>query len=61
MSLFTEGGIILSLIIGVICYLWAKEKNLPNPLLWLFGGAVFSIFTLAIIAFIKKKVKKPVS
>jgi len=57
MGQITETWIIISLITGIICYLFAKEKNY-NPYLWFFGGVVGSFLAIIIIAAIRKKVKK---
>ncbi len=57
MNFSIEAYIIISLLCGLICYFFAKEKNL-NPFAWFFIGVVFSVLAITIAAAIKKKVKK---
>lgn len=49
--------IVISLICGVVCFLFAKEKG-KNPILWFIIGLVLSILAILIIALIKKKINK---
>lgn len=58
MGTITETWIIISLLSGIICYIFAKEKNY-NPYLWFAGGFIFSLLAIAVFAAIKKRVKKP--
>lgn len=54
MGIAIEYFIIISLLFGLISYLYAKEKNL-NPIKWFIIGCIFGLFSLIVIAAIKKK------
>jgi len=56
-----EAALVISLLTGIVCYLFAKEKNY-NPISWFIGGFFFSFLAVIIIMAIKKRVsekKKP--
>jgi len=46
--------IIVSLLSGLVCFFFAKEKR-KNPFLWFFIGFIFSLVGIFIILAIKKK------
>ena len=51
-------SVLYALVFGIICYAFAKERNLRYPILWALAGAIFSVLVILIIATINKKVKK---
>lgn len=57
MNISVEFYIVIALLCGLICYFFAKEKNL-NPFLWFGIGVVFSVLAIAIVSAVKKKIKK---
>lgn len=46
--------IVISLLSGIVCFLFAKEKN-KNPFLWFFIGVIFSLVGILIVLAVKKK------
>lgn len=46
--------LVISLICGVVCFLFAKEKG-KNPFVWFVVGLFSSLIGVLIIAMIKKK------
>lgn len=47
-----------ALICGLITFIIARERGLKNPVIWGIGGAVFTLFAIGTVTFVKKKIKE---
>lgn len=50
--------ILAALVCGLITYIVADKKGLKNPILWGIGGAVFTVFAIGVVIFVKKKIRE---
>lgn len=52
--MFKFAYVIVAILAGIVCYLIAKKRGIPNPSFWFVGGVLLHIFAVGAVMFTAK-------